>query len=430
MAGSLWFARWARSPEPDPIPLAESIRRGDLAAVRRYLDSGGSPDAEVEIYGQRMTVLKEAIYDRETAIALLLIESGADLATSGATLSDVGANGMTELVDLLLPRADTDNFLLTGISRAAGHGYYDTVQSYIRFTEGRRTDDISRALQGAAGSAVLGGYDDVARALFDAGGLPPAILHGIARFSSPGMVRYLLARGCDPTEIWEPDVTGVEERTPLDFAWMSYKDRMLMSQESGADDNEYLRGRDAEYIFFELLRAGAQTDNAELLAVARDGLAEIGAAPPDTQLTLAAHIGFIDVVAELLEREAGWSDQILREAVIAALLSDHDDVARLLLESGAPVDGGVLHAAANASSAGLVRYLLRNGASPTERVDGRTPVEAWLENNSAQDPHYVLHELIVGGADVCWLRERELRGFEASFFRNSAPECWDGDSND
>jgi hypothetical protein len=117
----------------------------------------------------------------------------------------------------------------------------------------------------------------------------------------------------------------------------------------------------------------------------------------------------------------------MREAVVAALLSNHDDIARILLEYGAPVNGGALHAAANASSAGLVRYLLRNGASATERVDGKTPVEWWLENNSSSDPGYVLHELIVGGADVCWLRERGLQGFEASILRNSAPDCWDSD---
>jgi len=377
-----------------------------------------------------MSLLKEAIYDRETAIARLLLDHGADFGTSGATLGDVAANGMTELVELLLPEADTDDFLLTGVSRAAGSGYFDTVQIYIRFTEGRRTDEILRALAGAAGSAILGGNDDVARALFDAGGIPPAILHGVSRFSSPGMVRYFLAKGFDPSEIDEPDFEGIRERTPLDFAWTHYRDRVSMAEEPGARNAEYLRGHDAEYILFELLRAGAETDNSELLAVARDGLAEISAAPPDDQLTLAAHIGFIDVVADLLERDAGWADQAMREAVIAALLSDHDDVARLLLESGAPVDGGVLHAAANASSAGLVRYLLRNGANPTERVDGRTPVEAWLEDNSSQDPFYVLHELIVGGADVCWLRERGLQGFNASFLRNSAPECWDGDGAD
>jgi hypothetical protein len=374
-----------------------------------------------------MTLLKEAIYDRETAIALLLLDSGADFTASGASLIDVGANGMTELVDRLLPGADVEDFMLTGVSTAASHGYLDTVQSYIRFADGRSTDAWLRTFGGAAGSALLGGYDDVARALFDAGAWFPGMLHGVSRFSSPGMVRYLLAKGFDPTQVFEPDESTVRERTPLDFALKDYRDRMAVAQDHPSDDTEYLRGRDAEYILFELLRAGAQTDDAEILAIARDGLAEIRAAPPDTQLALAARIGYTDVVADLLEREGGWTALAMREAVVAALLSNHDDIARILLEYGAPVNGGALHAAANASSAGLVRYLLRNGASATERVDGKTPVEWWLENNSSSDPGYVLHELIVGGADVCWLRERGLQGFEASILRNSAPDCWDSD---
>jgi ankyrin repeat protein len=431
LCGGYWFASWRSSPRRAPIPLSESIRRGDLEAVRRYLSSGGSPDAEVlvETSGWRITLLKEAIFDRETAIALALLDGGANFKASGARLIDVGANGMTELVNRLLPEASDDNPALTGIGTAAGHGYFDTVQSFIRFTEGRRTDKWLRAFGDAAGSAMLGGYDDVARALIDAGGRTPDMLHGAARFSSPGMVRYLLANGLDPTEVHDSGIAVIKERTPLDFAWKSYKDRVELARDVGSSDTEYLRGHDAEYVMFELLRAGAQTNDPELRAAARDGLAEIRAEPADAQLELAARIGFIDVVADLLKREVRWTNQAMREAVVAALQTDHDDIARMLLENGAPVDGGVLHAAANASSPGLVRYLLRKGANPAERLDGKTPVESWLENNSAQDPGYVLHELIVGGADVCWLRRRRLEGFSAVILKDSAPQCWDGDRN-
>jgi hypothetical protein len=275
---------------------------------------------------------------------------------------------------------------------------------------------------------MLAGYDDVARMLIDAGARSAAMLHFAARFSSAGMVRYLIANGADPMQVVEPPVAVVRERTPLDFAWKRYKEHAAEEQQGGFSAAKYLRNEDAEYVLFELLRAGAQTSDAELRAAARDGLAEIAATPVDAQLTAAARIGFIDVVADLLDRDTRWTALTLREAVIAALKNDHDDIARMLLEHGAPIDGGVLHVAANASSAGLVRYLLRKGANPAERVDGKTPVQWWLEKNSTQGPEFVLHELIVGGADVCWLRthERELWGLSAMILKGSAPQCWDG----
>jgi hypothetical protein len=429
IAGGVWSVYHVWLLSGAPIALSESIRRGDLAAVERYLTSGGSPDAEIEIHGQRMTLLKEAIFDRETAIAIALLDAGADFTTSGARLIEVGANGMTELVDRLLPSAAVGNVALTGVGNAAGHGYFDTVQSYIRFAEGRLTDEWAYAFGDAAFGAMLGGYDDVARALIDAGAHSPAMLHNAAAFSSPGMVRHLLANGADPNAVFELTDAAVQERTPVEVAWKGYKERVALEQERGSRDTEYLRGRDAEYVLFELLRAGGQVDDPELRAVARDGLSEIWAAAPDAQLMLAARIGYFDVVMNLLDRQT-WTSAALRGAVIAALESDHDDVARMLLDRGAPIDGGVLNAAANASSPGLVRDLLRKGADPAERISGKTPVESWFTQSSTQDPAYVLHELIMGGADACWLRahERELRGNSATFLRDSAPWCWDSDS--
>jgi ankyrin repeat protein len=253
------------------------------------------------------------------------------------------------------------------------------------------------------------------------------MLHFAARFSSAGMVRYLIANGADPAQVVEPTVAVVQERTPLDYAWKRYKERVAEQREGASSAAAFLKNHDAEYVLFELLRAGAQTSDAELRAAALDGLAEIRAMPAHEQLTAAARIGFIDVVADLLDRDPGWTADKLREAVIAALENDHDDIARLLLDRGAPVNGGVLHVAANASSAGLVRYLLHKGADVAERVDGKTPVEWWLDKSSTQDPEFVLHELIVGGADVCWLRahERELPGHSAMILKGSAPQCWD-----
>jgi hypothetical protein len=394
--------------------------------VRSYLVSGGSPNAEVDVFGQRMTLLQAAILDRETEIAIALLDGGADFTASGARLIEVGANGMTALVDRLLPTAATRTLAETGIANAAGHGYLDTVQSYIRFTDGRRTEEWLRTFGDSAGTAMLGGYDDVARILIDAEARAPDLLHAAARFSSPGMVRHLIKEGFDPRQRLEPSI--IEEQTPLDFAWKSFTDRVSAERDQASNNLEYLRGHDAEYILFELLRVGAETPSADILTVARDGLAEIDASAEDSQLMVAARLGFIDVAADLLHREANRNEQRMRNAVIAALETDHDDIARMLINSGAPINGGVLHVAANASSPGMVRDLIRKGADPAERFDGKTPVEWWAQENSAQDPAFILHELIAGGADVCWLKERELKGLSAVILRDSAPECWN--SND
>jgi len=126
------------------------------------------------------------------------------------------------------------------------------------------------------------------------------------------------------------------------------------------------------------------------------------------------------------------SKDTLRSAVIEALRNDHDDVARLLLLNGAPVDGGVLHVASSSSSPGIVRYLLSLGADPSERINGASPLEAWLADRVTNDPEFNLHELIVGGADACWLvsRRAELPGLSPMVLRDSAPQCWDGSAQD
>ena len=411
------------------LELLEVVRRSDLATIERYLAEGGSPDTTLAVHGENISLLKAAIADRESAIATALLDAGADFASSGATLSDVASNGLGEVLERFLPLSKDQPIAYTGVAFAAASGYYDVVKMYVDKADDR-TDEWAREFGRAAATAMMVRYDDIARLLFDAGAKGDNTLIGAARFSSPGMIRYLLSRGISATDglnVAEATGAGFAERTPIEFALRRYREGALHDQERGNDAGRFVRNHDAEYVLYELLRAGAKIDGVDLREIAKDGLAELNVLPSVAKLSAAARIGYIDVVAELLSGDREWDEGILRESLIAAFANDHDDIARLLLLSGAPVDRGVLHMASAASSAGMVRYLVSLGADPNERFEGETPLEWWLERASTQDPEYILHELIMWGADACWLlaRRDQLPGLSGVILHGSAPHCWD-----
>jgi hypothetical protein len=74
--------------------------------------------------------------------------------------------------------------------------------------------------------------------------------------------------------------------------------------------------------------------------------------------------------------------------------------------------------------------LLDLGANANEVVRGQTPLQSWW--NRSNDRYlraagdYILHELINGGADACWLKEheRQLSPIAANFLRDTATACW------
>lgn len=414
-----------RSPEEMRPRLLEAIRYSELAAVEDYLRQGGSPEATVDVYGEQMTLLKAAIIDREEAIALALLDAGAQLESSGVDLTYVGTNGMKGIVERLLPLRQDRAIEHTGVASAADNGYYDVVEVYIRRRDGR-SSEWRKEFGRAANSALFARYDDTARLLVEAGADLKEALHTAARFSSPGMVRYLLAQGMNPNE--RIVIPGVLEQTPIEFAWLRYREEEA-SDEPGAEGARPRRIRsDAAYVLFELTRAGARLDSVDLTTIAKDGLAEITAADGiSEELLVTARIGLADHVEGLLLNRSQLDQSSLRSAVIVALQNDHDDIARILLGAGAPFDGGVLHAAAAGSSPGMVRYLLSLGASPSERVDGKSVLDFWLEESTTNDPEFILHELITAGTDACELvsRKDRLPGLSAMVLKDSAPKCWD-----
>ncbi len=405
--------------------LYEGIRTSDIASIERYLTAGGDPNRSIEVgNGEFWPMLKVALYDREEDIAIALLRAGGDFDASGVQLYQVTRGGMTRvlehLIDFGLVRFD---IAVVGLGGAALNGYYDVVEVLLRLASDR---DLGAAWQmqmnRAAGAAMAVGYDDIARLLLESTADLTHTLHGATRFSSPGMIRYLLSRGVDPTQAL-PEDPIVLERTPMDFARRRYEDLQLMLADGIEPEN-----RDVVRIIYEFMRAGVAADDSDLLSIAEDGVAEIGRIQePDMRLVAASRLGYYDVALGLVQSDGNLiGEQSLRQALVMAFRHDHDDIARMLLASGAPVSGGALHEAARASSPGMVRFLLASEADPLERVGGLTPVEAWRDNPTTSDPAPVLRELIRGGAEVCWLVEYadDLPSYAGVVLRNSATHCW------
>jgi ankyrin repeat protein len=76
--------------------------------------------------------------------------------------------------------------------------------------------------------------------------------------------------------------------------------------------------------------------------------------------------------------------------------------ARLLLEHGADVDGGALHAAASSGQLQLVRLLIDAGADVSRRdpETGRTPLHAAVAAGPGGDSPEIVRVLLASGVDV------------------------------
>jgi hypothetical protein len=104
----------------------------------------------------------------------------------------------------------------------------------------------------------------------------------------------------------------------------------------------------------------------------------------------------------------------LSDALNLAIGRGYDDIARLLLEHGAPASGAALRAASLRTSPGLVRFLLSRGADFSERYrdplgegrrrNGYTAIEyAWdgcQRGTSSQQriATFKIHDLVAAGA--------------------------------
>jgi ankyrin repeat protein len=310
-------------------------------------------------------------------------------------------------------------------------GYYDAAEvllTHVRDANGSTPDYLSDALTLAIGR----GYDDIARLLLEYGApANSAALRQASLRSSPGLVRHLLRLGADPFEQYRDPLARPRGRNgyaAIDFAWEGYKDRIYGQPETAAIK------------IHDLLAAGAKSTKFDAPSLAIDGdalLAEVN--DPSDKLLRAAQWGMYDAVRELLSAQAVRDPAVLAEATVLAIDARFDDIARLLLESGAAPRGGPLHMAVRRSSPGLVRHLLELGADPNESVDGYAAAQYWWKEDPGSPERgprgggttEILYELIAHGADVCWLGEHrdELasESLSLSTLLNTASECWPED---
>lgn len=425
-----------------------AIQRSDLERVDAFLNAGGDPDAlstpsvaEPTVASDSIAqfevpawpLLKVAIYDREEDIALLLLEAGADFdglvfEGLGNPLSLVASQGMSRVLRHLIERdpgrlRNASPTMQRGLlQRAITRGYFQSLQVLLEEAERVGLHWDSEQLSDAASLAIVEGQYDLARMLHAAGALPKStMLLGAARDGSPGIVRYALSLGADPNARLEEEFVHprFNARTPMDYAWMRY---------DFAQDAE---GQEAaRLVMYELQRGGAGPTEGRPADAAIDGMALLESiVDPAERMIDASRLGYYDVAAADLAAYRP-SPGAMRSALTAALGRRHNDIAMLLLEAGAPVDAGPLHAAAAGNSPGIVREILRLGADPNERFDGGTPAESWWARYQRMDfgakGDLVLHELINGGAEVCWLTDHfnELNIFAADFMWNTATHCW------
>lgn len=219
----------------------------------------------------------------------------------------------------------------------------------------------------------------------------------------------------------------------------------------GGDPNEPLRGTPMgwvhplkvavlarnEVIALALLRAGADFERSRLDAwtLASTGMANIWdflltqsrARLPVALETMGSacldgYYDVIDVVTRhAFETQAAvvWPDEI-----VGRCLDRSTDVARLLLERGAPITRYTLSAAAQTGAIDLIRSLLERGADPFERyrasgsagerIDGFAAIDFLLRSYEYADEaarrriHYVLHELADGPPPMSGMRVGSL----------------------
>lgn len=410
------------------IDLYDAIRNGRSDLVEIFLAAGGDPNLRIDDSPMgETTLLKIAVFGYREEIALMLVGAGAGLDGSGIDIENVSVAGMDELLAFLLEaEAAPVSAERLGLDRAALHGHYDAVALLLEYAS-RHDLDWGSLRSNAVNRALAAGFDDIARLLLQDGGRPTAAeLRQAVRFSSPGMVSYMLSLGADPAEPYQDPLAGIRRVsqdgfTAIDYAWSEYREATGVGRLVAA------------FKIHELLSAGAMLDDPDGVSAARDGAAELGRMADRTErLTSAVDWGFHDEVGRLTESGEVGDPAILKEAAIRAIGTNWDDIARLLLSAGAEPGGGLLHAAAARSSPGMVESILMLDADPNEEWNGYTPAQYWWHQDPSRPEQRrsggrpeVLQRLIAAGADVCWLTEHlDEIGLSANILWTSAPECW------
>jgi len=417
---ALWQCGSALAERGDEIDWVDAIRHNRLELIERFLAEGGDPNGAVDYSGTAVHPFYLAVLHKRQDAALALLDAGADFERSDVTIRVLAAEGLDRVLAKVLKHSPSTSILdENALAAASDSGFYDVVNLLLDTGEQRNLnwrDQMSHAVS----VALTYGHDDIARLLLERGAPSGGEVMQVAALrSSPGMMRLLLRLGGDPNASLDAGVKSTE-RTPMDFAWKRYS------------LPRHAETQNARRIMFELARAGAKLPAKASDTILLDGESELlreraekGAA---AELMQAASTGYCDVVAELLGGEGAreFEPDVLRQALIAALTTDHDDIARLLLESEAPINRGPLMVAARRSSPGMIRYMLALGADPNEKFADETPVAAAVYSGQV-DSTRVLVELLLGGADPCHLEQpdTETHGTLWGVIRAMAPQCGD-----
>jgi ankyrin repeat protein len=117
----------------------------------------------------------------------------------------------------------------------------------------------------------------------------------------------------------------------------------------------------------------------------------------------AAYLDDVPRLTELLDGGAALTDPLSGVDLLSwAALGGADAAAKFLLDRGADVDGGALHAAAEGGHVDLVRMLLEAGADVDRRDpdSGRAPLHAAVAAGPGGDALEIVRVLLAAGADV------------------------------
>lgn len=239
-----------------------------------------------------------------------------------------------------------------------------------------------------------------------------ATLYDAIRFSRLSVVEDFLSRGGDPNHM-AADVNG--DRWPL-LAIALYdreEDIALALLSAGADFGA------SDIRLDQVAREGMDRALRFLLQQDPTRLSEANAEERSLLIRVSAGRGYYQVLDVLLEEsrrfDIGWAANELSDALDAAISRRQFDLARELLDSGAPLSRYTIHIAARNGSPGIVRELLERGADAGMQLleddadplsGATTPLEsAWYRYNRARGAdseiaRLILFEVLRAGAGV------------------------------
>ncbi|GAA3175959.1 hypothetical protein GCM10010531_32040 [Blastococcus jejuensis] len=117
----------------------------------------------------------------------------------------------------------------------------------------------------------------------------------------------------------------------------------------------------------------------------------------------AAYLDDVDRLTSQLDDGTGPDDRVSGADLLSwAAFGGATSTAKLLLERGADVDGGALHAAARSGHLDVVRMLLEAGADVDRRdpETGRAPLHAAVAAGPGGDAPEIVSVLLGAGADI------------------------------